>query len=261
MDTYKYLQHTTDEYGICTLTLNNPQVLNALDTSTLDEITHCITNIKQSNTIRVLIITGVGKAFVAGANISEMLLLSEHEAKQFSEKGAHLFRTIETMDIPVVAAINGYALGGGCELALACDIRIAAESAIFGQPETKLGIIPGFSGTQRLAKLVGPGIAKELIFTGKTITAAEALRIGLVNHVVPTDELTNEVYKLASQIATNAPKAIAASKQCINQAYDSFTEQGIQFESHLFGSIFLTKDQKEGMTAFIEKRKPLFKNH
>ena len=208
---------------------------------------------------RALIITGDGeKSFVAGADISEMAKLNEAEGFAFGKRGADVFRKIETLPIPVIAAVNGFALGGGCELAMSCDIRICSSNARFGQPEVGLGIIPGFSGTYRLAKLVGMGMAKQLIFTGRAIKADEALRIGLVNAVYEQADLMAEAMRLAESICANAPIAVAYAKQCINEEYDLSADEAIAFENKMFGKCFTTEDQKNGMAAFLNKGKCTF---
>ena len=201
-----------------------------------------------------------GNVVVAGADISEMVNLNSVEGEAFGKTGSSVFRKIEKMEKPVIAAVNGFALGGGCELALSCDIRIASENAKFGQPEVGLGICPGFSGTVRMAKLLGPGKAKELIFTGKVIGATEALEIGLVNCVVKPEEIMEKAMEMARTIAFKAPIAVKYSKEAINNAIDFDSEKSIEMEISLFGKCFSTEDQKEGMTAFINKRKPLFTN-
>lgn len=240
------------------LTISAPKSLNALNSTILGEIDSFVSNIEKD--IRVLIITGDGeKSFVAGADISEMANLNEAEGEAFGKRGAEVFRKIETLPIPVIAAVNGFALGGGCELAMACDIRICSSNARFGQPEVGLGIVPGFSGTYRLTKLVGMGMAKQLIYTGKPIKAEEALRIGLVNAVYEQSELMNEAVKLAESIIANAPLAVAYAKDCINEEYDLCADEAIAYESKLFGKCFATKDQKEGMRAFLNKEKAVFK--
>ena len=208
---------------------------------------------------RALVITGDGeKSFVAGADISEMANLNEEQGFAFGKKGADVFRRIETMPIPVIAAVNGFALGGGCELAMACDIRICSTNAKFGQPEVGLGIIPGFSGPYRLAKLVGMGMAKQLIFTGKPIKADEALRIGLVNAVYEQPELLNAAVQMAESICANAPLAVAYAKECINEEYDLKADDAVAYENKMFGRCFATEDQKNGMKAFLNKEKPAF---
>lgn len=239
--------------NVCTLTINAPKTLNALNSALLDEMRSFLTELDTTK-CRVLIITGAGeKSFVAGADIAEMSGLNEAEGEAFGRRGAAVFRMIETLPIPVIAAVNGFALGGGCELAMACDIRICSENARFGQPEVGLGIIPGFSGTYRLAKLVGMGMAKQLIFSGKAIKADEALRIGLVNAVYEPEWLMAEAVKLAHTIVRNAPLAIAAAKRCINAEYDLSADEAIAYENKEFGSCFATQDQKHGMKAFLDK--------
>ena len=245
--------------AICTLAISAPKSLNALNSTILKELDDFISNIDTD--IRALIITGDGeKSFVAGADISEMANLNEAEGEVFGRLGAQVFRKIETLPIPVIAAVNGFALGGGCELAMACDIRIASNKAKFGQPEVGLGIIPGFSGTYRLAKLVGMGMAKELIYSGRAIRADEALRIGLVNAIYEPEQLMEEAMSLANRIVVNAPIAIRYAKQCINEEYDLAADDSIAFENKMFGKCFATQDQKEGMSAFLNKAKPEFKN-
>lgn len=248
------------ENGICTVTINNPESLNALNSHIINELGKVLDNIAQDNDIRVVIITGAGRAFVAGADISEMSVMSPAQAKKFGLNGSSLFRKIEKLPIPVIAAVNGFALGGGCELAISCDIRVASEKAKFGQPEVSLGITPGFSGTVRLQKIVGIAVAKEMIFTGRIIDSEEALRVGLVNVVVQAEELLNKAYDIAAKIAANAPQAVRLAKESINLASETDTDSGLAIESNLFGLCFSTEDQKEGMEAFLAKRKPEFKN-
>lgn len=249
------------ENFIGVLTINRPNALNALNSKVLDELRETFDKIDLETT-RVVIITGAGeKSFVAGADISEMSTASVTEAEKFGKKGNDVFRKIETFPLPVIAAINGFALGGGCELAMSCDIRICSENAVFGQPEVGLGITPGFGGTQRLARLVGLGKAKELIYAANNIKAEEALRIGLVNHVYPLENLMEEAMKLAGKIAKNAPIAVRASKKAINTGIDIDMDRAIIVEEKLFSSCFETEDQKEAMKAFLEKRKvEAFKN-
>lgn len=255
---YNYLK-INNANAICTLAISAPKSLNALNSTILKELDHFISNI--DNDIRVLIITGDGeKSFVAGADISEMQNLNEQEGFEFGKLGAQVFRKIETLAIPVIAAVNGFALGGGCELAMACDIRIASNKAKFGQPEVGLGIIPGFSGTYRLTKCVGMGHAKEMIYTGKVIRADEALRIGLVNAIYEPESLMDEAMKLAKMMTKNAPIAIRLAKECINEEYDLAADEAIAFENKLFGQCFATKDQKTGMTAFLNKQEANFQN-
>ncbi len=245
---------------IVTLSFNRPQVLNALNGDVLTELNKALDEIKDDKEIHVVVITGYGKAFVAGADISEMKDKTPEEGRRFAELGLSVFRKIELMEKPVIAAVNGFALGGGCELAMSCDIRIASEKAKFGQPEVGLGIIPGFAGTQRLSRLVGIGKAKELIFTAKIIDAVEAERLGLVNKVVAHDQLMLEVITLAESIVSKAQSAIRYSKTAINRGAESDIETGMLIEKDLFGLCFATEDQKEGMTAFLEKRKANFNN-
>ena len=251
---YEHLK--TEERGqVAVMTISAPRSLNALNTTILNEIDEYLDEVENGN-FRCLVITGDGeKSFVAGADISEMATLGAQQGETFGKHGADVFRRIETLPYPVTAAVNGFALGGGCELAMACDIRICSDNARFGQPEVGLGIIPGFSGTVRLARLVGMGMAKQLIYTGKPIKADEALRIGLVNAVVPQAELMDKAMELADQIAANAPLAVSAAKLCINTEYDMPAEEAIAFESRAFGLCFNTEDQKQGMKAFLEKGK------
>lgn len=249
---YNFLQ-IEQSGAICTLTINAPKTLNALNSTILGEMKSFLAALDTKAT-RVLIIRGAGeKSFVAGADISEMAGLNPAQGEAFGQRGAEVFRAIETLPIPVIAAVNGFALGGGCELAMACDIRICSNNARFGQPEVGLGIIPGFSGTYRLAKLIGMGMAKQLIYSGKNIKADEALRIGLVNAVYEPEALMAEAMKLAEAIAKNAPLAVSAAKRCINEEYDLAAPEAIAYESRAFGECFATQDQKNGMKAFLEK--------
>ncbi len=251
---YNFLK-TAQEGNIAILTISSPKTLNALNTTILTEMEDYIDNF-DCNAYRCLIITGDGeKSFVAGADISEMADLNMLQAQTFGTRGARVFRKIEKLHVPVIAAVNGFALGGGCELAMACDIRLCSDNARFGQPEVGLGIIPGFSGTVRLARLVGMGMAKQLIYTGKAIKADEALRIGLVNAVVPQADLMAKALEMAAQIAANAPMAVKAAKLCINNEYDMEADEAIANESVIFGQCFLSEDQKKGMQAFLHKEK------
>lgn len=237
-------------------TVNRPNALNALNSAVLDDLNEMLDTVAADGEIRVLVLTGAGeKAFVAGADIAEMSTLTKAEAEAFGKKGNDVFRRLETLPIPVIAAVNGYALGGGCELSMACDIRICSDTAVFGQPETGLGITPGFGGTQRLSRLVGPGMAKQMIYSAKNVKADEAYRIGLVNAVYPKEELMPAAEKLALSIASNAPIAVRACKQAINEGLDAPMDEAIVIEERLFGSCFETADQREGMGAFLEKRK------
>lgn len=252
----------TKENGIGYLTINRPKALNALNSATLSEICLATDEISKDDEILVVILTGAGeKSFVAGADISEMKDMNVIEGRKFGILGNKTFRAIETLEKPVIAAVNGFALGGGCELSMACDIRIASTNAKFAQPEAGLGITPGFGGTQRLARLVGMGMAKQLIYTTNIINAQEAYRIGLVNKVVALEELIPEAEKIANDIIKNAPFAVKLCKQAINRGMQVDMDTAIAFEAELFGECFSTEDQTEGMTAFIEKRKEKnFKN-
>lgn len=256
---YQFLKYDNSREGIGVLTISSPATLNALNSTILGELNAFVEELDQENT-RVLVITGEGKAFVAGADISQMSGLYPEEGYKFGQFGAQVFKKIEDLEIPVIAAINGFALGGGCELAMACDIRIASAKAKFGQPEVNLGIIPGFSGTYRLSKLVGQGIAKELIYTGGMIGADEALRIGLVNKVVEPEALMDTVLAMAESILTSAPIAVKFAKKCINENYDLTAAEAIELENKYFSKCFATADQKEGMATFLGKRKAEFKN-
>ncbi|MBQ6734666.1 MAG: enoyl-CoA hydratase/isomerase family protein [Lachnospiraceae bacterium] len=242
-----------DAVGI--ITINRPEALNALNSAVLDELSAVIDGVDQ-NTIRCLILTGAGeKSFVAGADIAEMSSLTKAEGEAFGKKGNDVFRKLETFPIPVIAAVNGFALGGGCEIAMSCDFRICSDNAMFGQPEAGLGITPGFGGTQRLARLIGPGMAKQLLYTARNIKAEEALRLGLVNQVVPQAELMPTVEKMAAGIAQNAPIAVRGCKEAVNKGLDLPMDEAIVVEEKIFGACFETHDQKEGMGAFLEKRK------
>ncbi len=247
--------------NILTIAINRPSSLNALNAQTISELSEAIETAKNDNEIAGIIITGVGeKAFVAGADISEIAALNELNGRHFAEKGQQVFENIENCEKPVIAAVNGFALGGGCELAMACHIRVAVSSAKFGQPEVNLGLIPGYGGTQRLTKLVGQGRALELIMTGDLISAEEAYRIGLVNHVVSdAKELTEKVDSIMNKILTKAPLAIGMVISCVNAA--SSSENGYLVEANGFAHCCQTNDKQEGTTAFLEKRKPNFKGN
>ncbi len=241
-----------DKYAI--ITINRPEALNALNSQVLDDLEAVIDGI-DTNAVRAVVITGAGeKSFVAGADIGEMSTLTKAEGEAFGKKGNDVFRKIETLPIPVIAAVNGFALGGGCEIAMSCDIRIAADSAMFGQPEVGLGITPGFGGTQRLARLVGDGMAKQMIYTARNIKADEALRIGLVNAIYPLEELMGAAEKMASTIAANAPIAVRACKKAINDGRQVDIDKALVVEEKLFGSCFESEDQKEGMANFLRKK-------
>lgn len=236
------------------LTIDRPKALNALNSEVLDDLGAALDGV-DLETIRVLILTGSGdKSFVAGADIGEMSTLSKEEGTTFGKKGNDLFRRIETFPIPVIAAINGFALGGGNEIAMSCDFRICSDNAVFGQPEVGLGITPGFGGTQRLARLVGPGMAKQLVYTARNIKADEALRIGLVNQVTTHEDLLPTAKKLAAVIAGNAPIAVRACKKAINDGLQQDMDQAVVTEENLFGSCFETEDQREGMANFLRKK-------
>ncbi len=237
------------------ITINRPKALNALNSDVLKELDACLDGINLETT-RALILTGAGeKSFVAGADIGEMSTLTKAEGEAFGKIGNDVFRKLETFPIPVIAAINGFALGGGCEISMSCDIRICSENAVFGQPEVGLGITPGFGGTQRLARIIGVGKAKEMIYAATNVKAEEAYRIGLVNAVYPLEELMPAAKKLAGKIAKNAPIAVRACKKAINEGLDAVMDEAIVIEEKLFGSCFETEDQKEGMKAFLEHRK------
>ena len=244
-----------EEGMVALLTINRPKALNALNSQVLEELDKTLDAI-DLNKIRALIITGAGeKSFVAGADIGEMSSLTKKEGEAFGKKGNDVFRKLETFPIPVIAAVNGFALGGGCEISMSCDIRICSDNAIFGQPEVGLGITPGFGGTQRLARLVGQGMAKQMIYTARNIKADEALRIGLVNAVYPQNELLNEAKKLAETIARQAPIAVRNSKKAINDGLQVDMDKAIEIEERLFGDCFETEDQRAGMGNFLEKDK------
>ena len=237
------------------VTINRPKALNALNSEVLKEIEATFDAIDLDAT-RAVVLTGAGdKSFVAGADIGEMSTLTKAEGEAFGKTGNDVFRKIETFPIPVIAAVNGFALGGGCEISMSCDIRICSENAVFGQPEAGLGITPGFGGTQRLARIVGPGKAKQLIYTARNIKAAEAYRIGLVNEVYPLEELMPQAKKMAKGIAKNAPIAVRACKKAINEGLEVGMDEAIVIEEKLFGSCFETEDQKYGMAFFLDKNK------
>ena len=247
--------------NIAVITINRPDVLNALNLDVLAELSQAVDNASSDDGVYVLVLTGAERSFVAGADIGQMKDLSPVEAKAFGDFGNSVFLKIESMTKPVVAAVNGFALGGGCELSMACDIRIASEKAKFGQPEVSLGITPGFGGTQRLPRIVGLSKAKELILTAKQIKADEALSIGLVDQVVPAEELMETTLKLAGEIAKNAQIAVRQSKAAINKGMQCDIATGAAFESQAFALCFSTEDQKDAMTAFINKSKiEAFKN-
>ena len=246
---------------IAFVTINRPDKLNALNNATLDELKHCFNAIKNDNSVNVVIITGAGeKAFIAGADISELNKLNTVEGKIFSEKGQEVFNMIEKLGKPVIAVVNGFALGGGCELALACHIRIANEKAKFGQPEVNLGIIPGYGGTQRLTRLINSGRSSEMILTGDLIDSHEALRIGLVNKVFSSEEIINKATEMAEKISNKGQIAVRMALRAIVSCNDTSEAEGQNLESSLFAICCGTEDFKEGTLAFLEKRKPNFKN-
>lgn len=239
---------------IAVITINRPEALNALNSQVLDDLNAAFDSI-DVNVVRAVVLTGAGeKSFVAGADIGEMSTLTKAEGEAFGKKGNDVFRKIEEFPLPVIAAVNGFALGGGCEISMSCDIRICSENAMFGQPEVGLGITPGFGGTQRLARLIGAGMAKQLIYTARNIKADEAYRIGLVNAVYPQEELLAAAEKMASQIAANAPIAVRACKKAINDGLQTDIDAALVIEEKLFGSCFETEDQKEGMANFLRKK-------
>lgn len=245
----------TEKNGYAILTISRERALNALNSQVITELEQTLDAISLER-VRCLIVTGSGqKAFVAGADIGEMSMLSKKAGTAFGKKGNDVFRKLETLPIPVIAAVNGFALGGGCELAMSCDIRLCSENAVFGQPEVGLGITPGFGGTQRLARLVGPGMAKQLLYTAKNIKAPEALRIGLVSGVYPQEELMAQAEKMATTIAANAPIAVRNCKKAINEGLELPMDQAIELEEQLFGACFETEDQISGMAYFLDKSK------
>ncbi len=244
--------------AVALVKFNRPKALNALNSETLKELNHVVDMLEASDDVKVVIFTGEGKGFIAGADIGEMAQLTAEQGRAFGALGQSVFRKVELMSKPTIAAINGFALGGGCEFAMSCDIRIAGEKAKFGQPEVTLGITPGFSGTVRLPKLVGMGKAKELIYTGRLVGAPEAEHIGLVNKVVTMDMLIDEAMDMAAVIAANAPIAVSYSKAAINKSYEMDTDIGNAIEEAYFGLCFATEDQKLGMDAFLNKKKADF---
>jgi enoyl-CoA hydratase len=246
--------------GVATITINRPKVLNALNTQTLDELRRVVLHCRQNDAVRCVVITGAGeKSFIAGADINELSVQTPTGGREHAMRGQHILDLIENLGKPVIAAINGFALGGGCELAMACTMRVAAETARLGQPEINLGIIPGYAGTQRLARLVGRGRALELLLTGDHITAAEAHRLGLVNRVVPAADLMADTQKLAASLAAKAPVAVKYIIDAVNKGLDMSFADAQVFEATLFGLVSSTEDMREGTTAFLEKRKAAFK--
>jgi enoyl-CoA hydratase len=255
---FKNLLLETKE-NIATVTFNRPQALNALNQETVQEAISCFKELKHDDAVQVVIVTGSGpKAFVAGADITFMRELTPLAARNFAFLGQELMNSIEGLGKPVIAAVNGFALGGGCELAIACDIRLASDNAKFGQPEVNLGVIPGFAGTQRLPRIIGKGRASELIFTGDIIDAAEAYRIGLVNRVVPQDQLLSVCREMAVKIASRGPAAVRLSKDAITNGMEMDLARACAYEADQFALCFTSPDQKEGMNAFLEKRPARF---
>ena len=243
------------------ITISREKALNALNSQVIDEISQAIDAVKADKDIRALIITGAGRAFVAGADIGVQSVFDVREGRQWGRRGSAVFREIELLQIPTIAAVGGFALGGGCELALSCDMIVADEKAKFGQPEVSLGITPGFSGTQRLPRRIGTAKAKEMIFTGRMIDAYEADRIGLINKIAEPGKLMDEAKALAESCIKNAPAALRYAKACIDRGMQTDIDTGIAIENELFAMCFATEDQKEGMKAFLEKRKPVFNDN
>lgn len=249
------------EAGIWQLTLNRPKALNALNQATVGELGAAVAELRANPAVRVLLITGAGdKAFVAGADIKEMQDYSGVQGQAWARSTMAVFRSLETAPFPVIAVVNGYALGGGNELAMSCDFILASDKAVFGQPEVKLGVTPGFGGTQRLSRLVGRAMALELLVTGRNVKADEAKAIGLVNHVYPADELAAQALKLAQTIAAQGPIAVRLCKEAVQRGQDLDLDNACQLEAQIFGLCFSTEDQKEGMRAFVEKRAAQFSN-
>ena len=245
--------------AVAIVTLNRPKVLNALNNQTLAELSACMATLKADESVRAIILTGAGeKSFVAGADITELATQSPVEGQAHARRGQLIFDAIEQLGKPVIAAINGFALGGGCELAMACTIRLAADTARFGQPEINLGLIPGYAGSQRLPRLVGKGIAMEILLTGDMVSAPRAYEIGLVNRVVPAAELMTEATKLAQALAAKAPIAVRFIIEAVNQGLESPFAAGEYLETALFGTIASSEDMREGTKAFLEKRKPVW---
>lgn len=245
--------------GIAVVTVNRPRAMNALNSETVEALHVAMREVERNADAKVVVITGAGRAFVAGADIREMSAMNAAEARAFSQAGHRLIAFMERMTKPIIAAVNGYALGGGLELALACDFIYAAEEARLGLPEATLGVIPGFGGTQNLPRLIGPNRAKELIFSGRQLTAQQAHEWGLVNEVVPGGELMHRVLEVAQNIARNGTLAVSTAKEAIVNGLNATKENGLRLEGTLFGLLFDSEDQKEGMRAFVEKRPPAFK--
>jgi enoyl-CoA hydratase len=254
------IRYEITENKVAVVTISRPEALNALNTQVIAELEQTVDMIEKNSDLSAMILTGEGRSFVAGADIGEQYPLDLSQGRKWGQRGSAVMRRIEKLAIPTIAAVNGFALGGGCEIAMACDIILASEKAKFGQPEVGLGITPGFSGTQRLPRRVGAAMAKELIFSGKMISAVEAERIGLANHVYPADELMNKAMEMAESFAKNAQIAVRYSKACIDRGMETGIDEGIAMENELFAMCFATRDQKEGMKAFLEKRPASFEN-
>ena len=256
------LLQIADADGIRTIRVNRPDKLNALNAATLDALDGAFASAAADAAVRVVVLTGSGaKAFVAGADIAEMNTLTPVQGRDFSLRGTRMMRRIERLPKPVIAMVNGFALGGGLELAMSCHLRIAADTAKVGQPEINLGLIPGFGGTQRLLRLAGRAATLELCLTGAAITAERALQLGIVNRVVPAAELEAETMNLARQLAASAPLALRGMLDCVNTGGECGIEEGLEYESAQFGLVFSTTDMREGTSAFLEKRKPQFQGH
>ncbi|MBN2108982.1 MAG: enoyl-CoA hydratase/isomerase family protein [Deltaproteobacteria bacterium] len=260
MQNYATIKISSPGDGIGLITFNRPEVLNALNTATIAETLDAVREMHGDPAVRVVVFTGEGRAFAAGADIQEMLGKTPDAARRYSELGHGLFTAIQDMDKPAIAAINGFALGGGLEAALSCDIRIASDKAVFGLPETMLGVIPGWGATQRTARLVGPAVAKELIFTGEHINAERALAIGLVNRVVPHETLMAVTLDMAGTISRRGRLAITQAKRVISRGCEMPLREALKLEIDTFADLFATEDQKEGMLAFVQKRAPAFKD-
>lgn len=244
---------------VAIVTMNRPEALNAFNREQLELLADAVDKLAGDSSVRCVVLTGAGdRAFAAGADIKEMKDLDGSSGLAFGRLGHRATRSVEELPQPVIAAVNGFALGGGCELALAADIRFGSENAVFAQPEVTLGIPPGWGGSQRLTRLVGPGLASEMILSGRRVKADEALRIGLLNSVWPADQLMDEAQKLAQTIASNSPLAVRSAKQLIRLAFNGQTIDGLETEAKAFGTAFTTDDQREGMTAFVEKRPAVF---
>ncbi len=256
---YKNLLVDVADDGVVIVSVNRPKVLNALNMETLDEMKDCFTRLRRDPQMKALILRGAGeKAFVAGSDLIAMSKMSAMEARKFSQTGHEVLNAIEALPVVVIGAINGYCLGGGCGLALACDFRYASSTAKFGQPEVNYGIIPGFGGSQTLARLIGSGRAKEMLYTGEMIDAQEAYRIGLVNRVMLPEQLISTCEDVCRKIMKKGPVAIASVKDAINRGLSVDLNSGLNYEAQVFGNCFATLDQQEGMNAFLEKRKPVF---